>query len=307
VGLDEARDALNSRKPLILVVAALLAAVAVFVLYQYVNSLKDKAYGNAQKVTVYVVQNPVPKGTYGQETKGLIVQSEIPRQFYPNNAITSMDQITNKVAVADLSKNQIIVNGNFVDPSTSTFSLSSQLKQIRGTDQVAITIQVDQVRGVAGLIVPGDYVNIMATKVQDVSPTGGGGGGGAAGSSCGSTPLPAGVSSDDVLFCQQARYVYQKAEVLAVGSSSIPQPGQTGSGTGDTTPTTQGTQNAGLITLIVPALPAQYIASLPPANIYLELVAKDYKPVKMKAIKPFDPLPAEDPTKLTPYGPQGPA
>ena len=108
---------MNSRKPLILVVAALLAAVAVFVLYQYVNSLKDKAYGNAQKVTVYVVQNPVPKGTYGQETKGLIVQSEIPRQFYPNNAITSMDQITNKVAVADLSKNQIIVNGNFVDPS----------------------------------------------------------------------------------------------------------------------------------------------------------------------------------------------
>ncbi len=59
--------------------------------------------------------------------------------------------------------------------------------------------------------------------------------------------------------------------------------------------------------MIVPALPAQYIASLPPSNIYLELVAKDYKPVKMKAIKPFDKLPAEDPTKLTPYGPQGPA
>jgi hypothetical protein len=114
------------------------------------------------------------------------------------------------------------------------------------------------------------------------------------------------VSADDVLFCQQARYVYQKAEVLAVGANSIPQPGQT-SGTGDTTPTTAQTQGSGLITLIVPALPAQYIASLPPANIYLELVAKDYKPVKMKAIKPFDPLPAEDPTKLTPYGPQGPA
>ncbi len=297
---------MNSRKPLILVVAALLAAVAVFVLYQYVNSLKDKAYGNAQKVTVYVVQNPVPKGTYGQETKGLIVQSEIPRQFYPNNAITSMDQITNKVAVADLSKNQIIVNGNFVDPSTSTFSLSSQLKQIRGTDQVAITIQVDQVRGVAGLIVPGDYVNIMATKVQEVSA---GDTGSATTNNCGSTPLPAGVSADDVLFCRQARYVYQKAEVLAVGANSIPQPGQTSAGTtGDTTPTTQAaTSDAGLITLIVPALPAQYIASLPPANIYLELVAKDYKPVKMKAIKPFDPLPAEDPTKLTPYGPQGPA
>ena len=297
---------MNSRKPLILVVAALLAAVAVFVLYQYVNSLKDKAYGNAQKVKVYKVENTVPKGTYGQETKGLIVQDEIPREWYPNNAITSMDQITNKVAVADLSKNQIIVNGNFVDPSTSTFSLSSQLKQIRGTDQVAITIQVDNVRGVAGLIVPGDYVNIMATKVQEVSA---GDTGSATQASCGSTPLPAGVSADDVLFCRQARYVYQKAEVLAVGANSIPQPGQTSAGTtGDTTPTTQApTEGSGLITLIVPALPAQYIASLPPANIYLELVAKDYKPVKMKAIKPFDPLPAEDPTKLTPYGPQGPA
>jgi hypothetical protein len=57
----------------------------------------------------------------------------------------------------------------------------------------------------------------------------------------------------------------------------------------------------------VPAKGAQYIASLPPENVYLALVSRDYKPVQQTPINPLDPLPAEDPSKLTPYGPNGPS
>ena len=42
----------------------------------------------------------------------------------------------------------------FVDPADGLVTLLARIPD----DQVAITISVDQVRGVAGLIVPGDLV-----------------------------------------------------------------------------------------------------------------------------------------------------
>ena len=61
---------------------------------------------------------------------------------------------------------------------------------------------------------------------------------------------------------------------------------------------------SGLLTLIVPAKATQILASIPPENIYFSLVSADYEPVPQGAID-IDPLPAEDSSRLTPYGPDG--
>lgn len=297
---------MNSRKPLVLIAAAVIAVLAVIVLYSFVSGQKNRAFDDAKMVKVWVVSDqPVPKGTYGQQTSGLIVQDEIPRKFYPGNAITSLDQIQNKVAVADLAPNSIIVEGNFVDPATASVSLSTQLRKIRGTDQVAVTIQVDQVRGTAGMIVPGDFVNVMVTRISgtDLSSGGDGGGGDGAKASCAGVPIPEGSNPGDFLFCEQARVLLQKVEVLAVGQNAVPQPGQEAAVA--TSSTTQ-TGDTGLITFIVPMDSAQMLASVPPGNFYLALTSKDYTPKATKPIKPDAPLPSEDPEVLTPYGPNGP-
>lgn len=306
-GPTEARDALNSRKPLVLIAAAVIAIISVFVIYSYVKGQKNKAYNNAAMVKVWVVRNQVPKGTYGQQTGGLIVRDEIPKAFYPSNAITSLDQIQNKVAVANLAANSIVVQDNFVDPAVASVSLSTQLKKIRNQDQVALTISVNDVQGVAGLIVPGDFVNIMVTNISgsDLSAAGGGGDGAAAApgsATCAGIPLPAGANPADFLFCQQARPILQKVEVLAIGQNAIPQPGQEATAAS----ATSAPANTGLITFIVPMEYAQMIASVTPGHFYLALVSKDYKAIPTKVIAPDAPLPSEDPKVLTPYGPSGP-
>jgi len=67
-----------------------------------------------------------------------------------------------------------------------------------------------------------------------------------------------------------------------------------------------GCANSGLITLEVPATAAQLIASVNPESIYLTLLPQDYKPEALPKLDPFPALlPGEDPTQLTPYGPQG--
>lgn len=306
IGPKEEKATLNSRKPLVLIAAAVVAVIAVFILYQFVTGQKNKAFNDAKMVKVWTVHEMVPKGTYGQKTVGLIVQDEIPKKFFPSNAITSRDQITNKVAVTDLAVNSIVVDGNFADPDTQAVTLSTQLKQIHGVPQVAVTINVNNVQGVAGLIVPGDFVNIMVTGLSASDLSGGDGGGGAPpagqGTACGDAVIPPGQSTSDFLFCQQTRVLYQKVEVLAVGDNAIPTPGQVGPDASSTTKNS----NTGLLTFIVPMKSAQMIASVTPGHFYLTLVSEDYRASATGKIKPNDPLPSEDPKVLTPYGPTGP-
>jgi Flp pilus assembly protein CpaB len=305
----------GSRRTLITIAAVAVGALAVALIYGYVSSVKDEAFGDAERVKVYIVKEAVPKGTYGEEAEQqkLIVEDEIPKKFFPPNAIRSFDDIAGKVAIGDLAVNQIVTTDMFADPSVVQSSFSDRLEKINEQDQVAITIRVDDVRGVAGLLQPGDFVNVMAVKIcESAQGVGGGSGGGTAGDDAAEgaqAPEDGCVLPEDVLFSRQARYIYQKVQVLAIDQTPVALPGEVTTSSDEEAAAEPANAAAGdgLVTLIVPAKGAQYIASLPPENIYLALVSRDYKPVTQTPIDPTAPLPAEDSSKLTPYGPSGPS
>ena len=286
---------MSQRRTLILVAAVVIGAIASLLVYNYVNGVEDEANKNAEQVPVYLVEKKISRGMQGLEAQGLIKKSTVPRKIMPANAITDPADITGQVAISDLVPNQVVVSDMFADASDprAQQSFAERLNRIQNEDQVAISISVDQVRGVAGLIQPGDFVNVMLTEVSQVDAEGNPVGG------------PEGKNAEDGLFAQQARYLYQKAEVLAVGQSAVAQPGETAEAANAGT-TAKPVADTGLITFIVPAKAAQYIASADPASIYLTLVARDYKPVPQDQIDPSAPIPAEDAEGLTPYGPEGP-
>jgi pilus assembly protein CpaB len=123
----------------------------------------------------------------------------------------------------------------FVDPRAATVSFAQRIP----AGQVAISINVDQVHGVANLVVPGDQVNILATAADG------------------------------------ERYLFQNVNVIAVGSTPAPQPGET---TAATTPVSGG----GLITFAVPPNAAAKISM---ANgIYLTLVPPGNQPVAVPPV-----------------------
>lgn len=302
---------MGSRRTLIAIAAVAVGAIAVVLIYGYVGSVKDEAFGEAERVKVFVVKTAVSQGDYGEETEqaGQIVSDEIPKKFFPPNAIRNFDDIAGKVAVAELAVNQIVTTDMFADPSVVQSTFSDRLERVNDEDQVAITISVDQVRGVAGLLQPGDFVNIMATQICQLG----------GGPSAGGAPPEAGdpgadpeaedpcAEAGDILFTDQARYIYQKTQILAIGQTPVNSPGEVDAAAveGEEAPV-EAAGSSGLITLIVPARAAQYVASVPPEKIYLTLVSRDYEPVPQTQIDPVDPLPAEDPNVLTPYGPNGP-
>ena len=286
----------NQRRTLILVGAIIIGALGSFLVWNYVSGLEDKALGDAEQVDVFLVKQTIPRGMSAVEASALIAKEQIPRKFKPQNSITDVSDISGQVAISDLVANQVVVNDMFVDPSNPAArrSFADRIDRIRGADQVAITVEVSQVRGVAHLIKPGDFVNVMISKVSEFGPDGE------------PVGVPEGMDPDDVLFAAQARYLYQKVEVLAVGHDAVPTPTGSAAAAGETEAPATTDVSSGLVTLIVPARAAQYIASVAPENIYLVMVARDYVPTAQSTIDIAAILPAENANELTPYGPEGP-
>ena len=280
---------MSQRRTLILIAAIAIGALASFLVWNYVGGIQDQAYNDAERVKVYLVKAPIPRGTSGQVAAASIVEESIPKKFKPANAIVNLEDISGRVAKSDLVANQVVVDDMFVEASDpeAAQSFADNLIKIQNQDQTTYTMNVDSVRGVNGLIVPGDYVNVMITNYSAAT-------GGADDASGGGT-----VSAE------QARFLYQKVQVLAVDYLTA---ADVNAAAAETTPdgAPVGTPEVqkGLITLIVPPEAAQILLSVPAENLYLTLVSKDYEPRPTGEVD-LSTLPSDNAKVLTPYGPDG--
>lgn len=279
---------------MILIAAIAVGALAAFMIFNYVGGVEDKANEGAERVDVFVVRQDIPKGLPGEQARdeGYIVQDKIPREFLPATAVRSLDQIDGRVALNNLAANQVLVDGMFVDPAQAQIGFSARIPD----NQVAVTVSIDEVHGVAGLLVPGDKVDLLVA-----SSTGSDSGSDAASDTGEASSVPSGGES---------RVVYHSVEILAIGQTATPQPGEniTAAGAEGTTATTAPVvASSGLITFLVPLEAAQLITALDPGQLYLTLVGPDYEPEPIPSfqLNPSDPLPGETGSELTPYGPDG--
>jgi pilus assembly protein CpaB len=232
---------MSARRTLILIVALAIGTVAAVSSVLYLNSVQSRANGNARLVRVYKVVQDIPKGTTGDAAigKGLVQASSIPDKFYPPTAVTNLSQIKGEVAPLDLAAGQILVQNQFVAPSVAHTSFSTTNVP---TGEVAITISVDQVHGVAGLVVPGDKVDMMGFFT------------------------PPGSTDPNAAY---VHFFYQNVNVIAIGATAAPT-------AGNTAPVTN--PGGGLFTFAVPPEAAErivlasqhssiYLALVPPNNV----------------------------------------
>jgi hypothetical protein len=316
---------------LILIAAVVVGALSAFLVFNYVNSADDRARGNARQVQVLKIAKDIPKGLSGREAQqqGMIVSANIAAEFKPVTAIVDPSIVQDKVAVANYTTGQILVEGMFADPIENqiTFagrvpndcSLPNTADSTNGKPVpcTAITISVDQTRGVAGVIVPGDSVNILVQpdtayckKPDDTGKVSIEASKSAIISKPDAAQIVESQTADaGTIFCNPARLLYQNARVLFVDRTAVPQPGEitsTGASTATPSGATASAVNTGLITLEVPVSASIVIASVAPDEIYLTLLPQTYTPEALPRLDPFQTLlPGEDVTKMTPYGPQG--
>jgi Flp pilus assembly protein CpaB len=279
------------------VAIGVLAAVA---LWNWSSGVQDRADKNNREVPVFVVKKDVLRNMVGKDAldKQFIVQDKIQSKFKPATAVADPSAIEGFIAVNDIPAGSVLVKGMFASRESAQVGNADLLKG----GKVAMTISVDQVRGVAGLIVPGDFVNIMVLPKATGGDT----------SVCDPANLAqhtqplSSTGHDTVVYCTPAHYLYQKVQVLFVDKTTRPQPGQTTADNGTTTTVPNQNVNTGLLTVAVPPQAAQILASIGSDQFYLSLVSPDYTPVPLPPLNPYPSLlPGEDSAQLTPYGPNG--
>lgn len=230
---------MGSRRTVIVLAAVIVAAVAALATFQYLNTVQERANKDARLLKVFVVKKDIPKGTGGDQAinEEFVAADEINAKFRPATALTDLNTIRGKVSLTNLAANQVLVEGQFVDPQVAQVTAAELIPP----GQVAITKSIDAVSAVAGLLVPGDKVNMIID-----SPDG-------------------------------KRFLYQNVNILFIGTTAAPQPGQA------ETTVTPGT-GAGLITFAVPPQVALRIAQA--GNVILTLVPPDNQPVALPPASP---------------------
>jgi pilus assembly protein CpaB len=212
------------RRALVLLVALLLAGVAAFAVYTFVNNYQAEQDALRERVTVYRATQAVPEGQDGD----LFIQTPMWAESVdetadvPEGFIRSEEElralISGRVAVGPIANNQILTSNMWTELTVDITPLAEQIP----SGKQALTVSTDQVRGVNGFIQPGDRINAILTLDIEFELLPGEGPG---------FGIPEGEDTEgeeeeeNTETVTLTRYVLQGIPVLAVGRDVRPQEG----------------------------------------------------------------------------------
>lgn len=138
-----------------LMISIVAGVFATFLLYSYSQEKKaeyDKKFGTTKRVVVAKEDIQEMQNIYDT----MLETIELPSQFIQPGAVTLPEEAIGNVAAIPIKKGQIISKNNLLTPGPDTGIALQVAPSMR-----AVTIAVDDVRGVAKLIRPGDRVDIL--------------------------------------------------------------------------------------------------------------------------------------------------
>jgi len=147
------------RRGLVLIFLSLLmAAGAAWVANVWVNGqlvTQASAEPNVHRVVAAALAIPFASKVEGRHLKYI----EVPVEVMPAGAFTSFEEVEGKVSTTAISRGEILVSERF-----AAHERGSTLAALIDKNMRAITVRVDDVIGVAGFLLPGNTVDIVASR-----------------------------------------------------------------------------------------------------------------------------------------------
>lgn len=153
-----------NRRVMAAVIAAVLALGAFVSIFIYVRNADIRALSGVEARSVYIVVNPVAKGTAAEDLGANVVLTQVPAKTVPADAVTDLKDIAKRVSSVDLVKGEVLLTGRFVDP---TLVSNEDVAVPKGMQQMSILVSPAQVRG--GVVKAGETVGIYLTMKGTVS------------------------------------------------------------------------------------------------------------------------------------------
>lgn len=213
------------RRALVLLVALLLAGVAAFAVFTFVQGIEGDIVAEQEQQVVFRATQEIPEGQDGDLFLQTPLWEESTDQIVdvPAGAIASQEEleaiISGKVAVGPIAEGEILLANQWVSLSVDITPLAEQIP----SGKQALTISTDQVRGVNGFIQPGDRINaILTVDIEfELLPANAPGFGIPQ-----EEPAEGEAAEDESTTVTLTRYVLQGIPVLAVDRDVRPQDGE---------------------------------------------------------------------------------
>ena len=147
------------RRGIVLVFLSLLMAVgAAFVANKWIDARVMPAQDNTlNSASVVAAAMSIPFATKVEERHLKLV--EMPEGLTPDGFFKSIDEVLGKVSTTNISRGEILVTERF-----RTHTTGSTLAALVNPNMRAVTVRVDDVIGVAGFLLPGNTVDILASR-----------------------------------------------------------------------------------------------------------------------------------------------
>ncbi len=198
------------KQKLFLIIGLILGIVALVMIKTYIDQEKSverervsRAISKMQtdQTAVLMARQDIPQGEVIEPN--MFEPAIVPNQYLQSQAVTSVDKIAGMTTTAPIAKGEQItlskLNSAAGTSASSTRRLGGgALAGSTPTGKRAITISVDNIAALGGMIAPGDYVDVLAT-----------------------IPLPA-QTADGQQFNQSAVVpLFQNVLVLAIGQEIV--------------------------------------------------------------------------------------
>ncbi|MCL6477974.1 MAG: Flp pilus assembly protein CpaB [Peptococcaceae bacterium] len=148
---------MKRRINLVLMVAVLFGLVAAYGTYQYLKHMENmyKSSENFVKVAVAKVRIPA-RQVIGEQ---MVEIKEMPANYIGPSVIGRKEEVVGKIARSEIYPGEQIIKNKVASPQDPGEGLAMLVEPGRR----AMTVAVNDVSGVAGLLKPGDHVDILAT------------------------------------------------------------------------------------------------------------------------------------------------
>ncbi|ORL11323.1 pilus assembly protein CpaB [Prescottella equi] len=137
--------------------ALILAVGGTLALVAYVRGADARALAGTRTVDVLVATQTIPRNTPAHALVGMVAVKKLPEMAVLPDRVTSLDQLSGRVALIDLLAGEQLVSARFADPATAH---SQEQGGLPGGMQ-EVTVLLEPQRALGGHLAPGDTVGVF--------------------------------------------------------------------------------------------------------------------------------------------------
>ncbi|MEW6173494.1 MAG: Flp pilus assembly protein CpaB [Bacillota bacterium] len=145
------------RGRLFIILAIVFAMGAAISAYMYLDSVKQTYKEAGGYVTVITAGQNIPAKT--QVTTEMLKYKEIPEKYAHPDASRSAKDVIGKITLSDISAGEQILKSKLASEQGTSQGLAFRIKP----GERALTVKVDELSSLSGMLLPGDRVDILIT------------------------------------------------------------------------------------------------------------------------------------------------